>query len=174
MSKGNDNPYASPMTKPVQHQQSGPGQLASLGDRFLGSFLDGLIVMVPFFIIMFVIGIALGMAGLQVGTLAFQVVSLVLSFVMFNVVYLGINGYFLATKGQTVGKMIVKTQIVGEDGALVPFGQLYLKRYLALWLVSFIPYVGYVVGLVDALLVFRGNRKCLHDEIAGTKVISLK
>jgi hypothetical protein len=31
----------------------------------------------------------------------------------------------------------------------------------------------YVNALADALFIFRENRKCIHDDLAGTKVIQI-
>jgi hypothetical protein len=36
-----------------------------------------------------------------------------------------------------------------------------------------IPFVGNFVGLVDALMIFGEDHRCLHDRIAGTRVISV-
>ena len=36
-----------------------------------------------------------------------------------------------------------------------------------------ILYVFVVVGLVDIALIFRRDRRCLHDLIAGTKVVAV-
>ncbi len=88
-------------------------------------------------------------------------------------IFLAVNGFLLATRGQTVGKTIVKTQIVADDGSMMPFGPLILKRYLPFWILGMIPYLG-LLNLVNVLMIFRESHKCLHDEIAGTKVISLK
>ena len=33
------------------------------------------------------------------------------------------------------------------------------------------PYVGDVIGLVNALLIFAAAQRCGHDLIAGTKVV---
>ena len=86
--------------------------------------------------------------------------------------FLLINGYLLATQGRTVGKLVMKTRIVSrETGELVPFAPLVLKRYLWLWLLAMIPYIGGVVGLIDSVLIFRANHACLHDDFAGTRVI---
>ena len=35
-----------------------------------------------------------------------------------------------------------------------------------------VPFVGGLVSLVDALLIFRDDRRCLHDEIADTIVVT--
>jgi len=87
--------------------------------------------------------------------------------------FAALHGYLLATRGQTIGKVIMKTKIVNEAGNLLPFNELFLKRYVIIMVISMIPFVGSLIGIVDALCVFRGNRKCLHDDFAGTKVIKI-
>jgi uncharacterized RDD family membrane protein YckC len=37
-------------------------------------------------------------------------------------------------------------------------------------LVSLIPAGGFIV-LIDALLIFKKDRRCLHDIVAGTRVV---
>jgi uncharacterized RDD family membrane protein YckC len=39
-------------------------------------------------------------------------------------------------------------------------------------LTGVIPYVYVVVGLIDIALIFRRDRRCLHDLIARTKVVA--
>ena len=67
----------------------------------------------------------------------------------------------------------MKTQIVSDSGQPLNFGELYLKRYLVIQLLAILPFIGGLIGLIDTLLIFRSSRKCLHDDIAGTKVIKL-
>jgi uncharacterized RDD family membrane protein YckC len=90
------------------------------------------------------------------------------------VAYFVVHGYLLANYGQTVGKWFLNTQIVDENNLLLPFGRLLCWRYIPIWFASMIPVIGVFLALANVLLIFRANRKCLHDEIAGTKVISLK
>ena len=46
-----------------------------------------------------------------------------------------------------------------------------LKRNVSMQVLAMIPIVGNFIALIDALMIFRASRKCLHDDIAGTKVI---
>lgn len=84
--------------------------------------------------------------------------------------YLLVHGWLLVTRGQTVGKALLKIRIVRTDGAKVSPARLGL-RYGIGWLVSVVPAVGQAWGLVDALLIFRASRQCLHDLIADTIVV---
>lgn len=78
----------------------------------------------------------------------------------------------LVTKhGQTLGKRFIGIRIVLKDtmengGFVVNV----LKRGLLNGLLSIIP--GYFI--VDSLFVFREDRRCIHDMIAGTCVIQVE
>jgi hypothetical protein len=66
----------------------------------------------------------------------------------------------------------VAHRLLAEGSDQVPtLATLVGKRYCVMWLVSLLPSVGVVVNLVDDLPIFRSDRRCLHDLIAGTKVI---
>ena len=95
--------------------------------------------------------------------------------------YLLIHGYWLVTRGQSVGKRLAGIQIVDhQTGALLPFLRVYVYRYMWMLpislLVMLIPgpaddnLVNFV-AIVDALFIFRADRRCLHDLIAGSKVV---
>ena len=164
------NPYSSPQIGAQALTSS--GQLASLGDRFLGALIDGLIMLPVVAVLSVLMGIVLRMVFGENSVIA-SLLSNVMGIGLGLGAYLAINGRLLATRGQTVGKMVMKTQIVADDGSPVSFETILLKRLLPVWIVGAIPCVGLIFNLADALLIFRENRKCLHDDIAGTKVIKL-
>lgn len=86
--------------------------------------------------------------------------------------YLILNGYLLATRGQSIGKIAAGTKIVdAETGELVPLVPLVLKRWVSIQILTLIPVVGNFVAIADSVMIFRENRRCLHDDFAGTKVI---
>jgi len=86
--------------------------------------------------------------------------------------FLILNGTFLANHGQTIGKRIMKVKIVDLDGQHVGILKLYSLRYLVFSLVSQIPVAGGLLSLVNVLSIFGKERKCLHDILAGTKVVA--
>lgn len=168
------NPYSPPTTEAKPYASNQELQLASRLDRFLGAFIDGFISLVINIPLGLVLGIVLAMIGLDpedsvAGNLVLFLASIIIGLGSFLLV----NGYFLASRGQTVGKMVVGTQIVSDDGQLVPIVPLILKRYAWIWILSIVPLVGGLIGLINVLLIFRSNKKCLHDDVAGTKVIKL-
>jgi uncharacterized RDD family membrane protein YckC len=88
------------------------------------------------------------------------------------VVYLALNGYWLSKHGQTIGKKVVGIRIVSvETNEIVPLKKIFLARYLPLAICANIPLAGQFIAIIDSLFVFRKDKRCIHDLIAGTKVI---
>ncbi len=77
----------------------------------------------------------------------------------------------LVNRGQTVGKMLLGIRIVKLDGSKAGFGSVFLLRAILPGLIGGIPTVGVVFSLIDVLLIFREDRRCIHDLMAGTIVI---
>ena len=168
------NPYSPPTTEAKPYTSSQELQLASRMDRFAGAFIDGFISLVINIPLGIVLGIVLALIGLDPEeSIAGNVVLWLASVVIGLGSFLLVNGYLLASRGQTVGKMVVGTQIVSDEGQLVPIVPLILKRYAWIWILSIVPLVGGLIGLVNVLLIFRSNKKSLHDDVAGTKLINL-
>jgi uncharacterized RDD family membrane protein YckC len=171
------NPYTAPPTLPgssyLYDGPTGSFPLASRADRFVGAFIDGVIVGIPTLIVGVALGIGL-VLFVDPDSVMFQVAASVLGLVLGMGVFVAIQGYLLAHYGQTIGKRIVKTQILTDDDKLLPLGRMLLLRYLPLWLLSSIPYnIGFVFPIINALAIFRSSRKCIHDDIAGTKVVKI-
>jgi len=93
--------------------------------------------------------------------------------IWFLIIFMAINSYLLVTKGQTLGKLALGIRIVDalSNGAASAVKLLGL-RYVLVLLVRAIPIIGNLLGLADALFIFRSDKRCLHDLIAGTKVVS--
>jgi len=87
--------------------------------------------------------------------------------------FLMVHGYFLFKNGQTFGKWIFDIAIVKNDGAKISGTLIIIKRYLPIWLLSYIPIIGQLIGVINILFIFRKDRRCIHDIIAGTKVVQL-
>jgi uncharacterized RDD family membrane protein YckC len=81
------------------------------------------------------------------------------------------NCVWLKRYGQTVGKRALGIRIVRSDGSRAGLGRIFGLRYLPLILLGSIPYLGFLITLADYLLIFRDNRKCLHDQFADTIVV---
>ncbi|HEX3903709.1 MAG TPA: RDD family protein [Polyangia bacterium] len=150
--------------------------LASRGERLGGYLLDGLITL-PFLLPTFVLGFRFGrLAGhheVVPGTLTFAAL-LCLAGVL---VFCGYQMYLEAAKGQSLGKRWMKTKIVALDGTTPGFARAILLRRgvtLALYLGvlrMFGAPLAYAFMLVDLLMIFGAGNRCLHDRIAGTRVV---
>ena len=91
------------------------------------------------------------------------------------IVFLLLHGYLLHNYGQTIGKRLVGTRIVSAtDNQIVPLGKIFALRFVPMQLISIVPVVGTIIPLIDVLFIFRDDRRCLHDLIAGTKVIKAR
>jgi uncharacterized RDD family membrane protein YckC len=173
------NPYAPPQAE-VRDAPAAPpikGTLATRTLRFAGAIVDSVasaVFVVPFLVFTgdwaAAISVELSYGRISLGGFA---------------VFTAMQGYLLATRGQTIGKWLVGTRIVRADNDEVPtlartlglrYGTLALGLAGTLSvpvLTGVIPYVYVVVGLIGIALIFRRDRRCLHDLIAGTKVVAV-
>jgi uncharacterized RDD family membrane protein YckC len=89
-------------------------------------------------------------------------------------VWLALHAVFLARSAQTIGKKLVGIQMVNvSDGRPASFYKLVVWRFLPATLAYQIPYVGSVLALADIGFIFRKDRRCLHDHVAGTRVVEV-
>jgi uncharacterized RDD family membrane protein YckC len=159
------NPYAAPQAR-VEDAPQGAGELASRWLRLGGVIIDGLIVSIivlPIYFLLFWGAIA---SGVQPGFLA-QIGFSIFGFAVF----VAVQGYFLYTSGQTIAKKLLKMRIIDEQGQKPEFVRMLGLRYAVFQFVYLIPFVGALIGLVNALFIFRDDRRCLHDLLAGTRVV---
>jgi uncharacterized RDD family membrane protein YckC len=78
----------------------------------------------------------------------------------------------LATRGQSIGKLVVGARIVDyNSGQILPLLKLIGLRLLPVTIVALIPVVRSFAGLADVLFIFGSKQRCVHDLIAGTKVV---
>ncbi|MEE9442541.1 MAG: RDD family protein [candidate division Zixibacteria bacterium] len=92
------------------------------------------------------------------------------------ILFLGLAGfavyqiYLLTMLGQTIGKKTMNIRIVkfdtGENGG---FGTNVGMRGIVNGLLGLIPFY----SLTDIFFIFRDDRRCIHDFIAGTKVVEV-
>lgn len=113
--------------------------------------------------------------GFFIGAIAAVVILTLLAFLVIFIVQMAL----LATRGQTIGKIIMKIRIVDAvTGEHPGWARLILLRTIANSLISGalspIPVVGQGLSglyfLVDSLFIFRADHRTIHDLIAGTRV----
>ena len=164
-----ENPYSPPSSNlDIQALENIPEALASLRSRFLAALIDGIIMLVIVVPAMYFLGIY-GYA--EKGEEA-PFVTLILASAAGFLAYALVNGHLLAKYGQTVGKRFLKIKIVSVDGTSAKLSKILLLRVLPIQLMGLIPVIGNWVAFGDALFVFREDRRCVHDLIAGTKVVN--
>ncbi|RJS13821.1 RDD family protein [Corallococcus sp. H22C18031201] len=78
------------------------------------------------------------------------------------------QAWLVHRRGQSLGKRVVGIRLVREDGQAVALWRVILLR-------NMLPGVlGAMCGplwLVDALLIYSRERRCIHDRLAGTLVV---
>ena len=183
---GAQNPFAPPRAL-VDDQIDTQVEMveATRGARFAATFIDGLALGGIAAVIGIVAAIALPAyatyqkraAAAGAGVHA-SVGSSAIAIVIGLVAFLAMVGAFVYTAvlvyryGQTIGKRVMGIRVVRTDGTRVGFGRFIFLRWLPITILGLIPLLGYVISLLDALLIFRENRLCIHDHFADTKVVT--
>lgn len=159
------------------------GRPGELMDRFLARLIDGLILGVVYWICSSIFtSMFLGGFTNSVGELFLYYV--VLS-VVFTAVALAYFAFLDSTKGQTLGKMVMKLQVLGPNGGNPTVEQSIRRNIIyAANLVSIVPILGWIVGpiaaLVGVIMIAVGingdpvRRQAWHDRFAGgTAVVKI-
>jgi uncharacterized RDD family membrane protein YckC len=83
--------------------------------------------------------------------------------------------WLISTRGQSIGKIVFGVRIVRhEDGTLPGFVHGWLLRNLVPGIIGMVPFgLGMIFSLVDVCFIFRADRRCIHDLIAGTRVVKV-
>jgi uncharacterized RDD family membrane protein YckC len=174
-----DTPPVLPVVPPLPAGVAAPAVLpsASLGARFGGAFIDGLLkslCWIPTFVAVqramaaeIVAGSRPSFAWIMTTTNEALLKSLPLLAVLAIV-----QCTLLALRGQSVGKLLVGTRIVRQrDGARAGFVQVVLLRSALPLAIEQIPLLGPLFWLVDVCFIFGEERRCVHDYMGGTKVV---
>jgi uncharacterized RDD family membrane protein YckC len=167
-STSDENRFAPPLAH-VEDVAQGPGVLAGRWIRLGATMIDAVMAALAFGLIALVTPFNIFQPpATSSGVWMLMLQNLVIGFIIF----LLIHGYLIATRGQTIGKALLKIRIVRSDGSPASFGRIVGLRYLTTSVLASIPVVGTIYGLLDVLLIFRASRRCLHDNIADTIVVT--
>lgn len=165
------NPYQPPQAV-LRDPQSQAADLAGRGQRLGAALLDTLFLLILFVPLMYVGGyFSTIMAAAQSGqepSFGYGLMWIAIGFLVF----VALQAYPLSQTGQTWGKRIVGIKIVDLNGDKPSLGSMLGRRYLPVQLANAVPLIGPLAGLVNVLFIFRDDRRCLHDLIAGTRVVS--
>jgi uncharacterized RDD family membrane protein YckC len=162
--------------------------LAERGTRLWAASIDGILISIPLLPVM-VVGIyygvqtQMGIAQAGVGDNATQLPSIGVSelmMVLAGAAVLGLLGalgiavyqwVLISRTGQSLGKKWTGIRIERLDGSRIDFGSGVFMRNWLPKLIGAVPYLGAVFHLLDCLFIFRDDRRCIHDHIAGTRVV---
>ncbi len=161
------NPYAPPTAAVGQAPVSvGELELAERGTRLGAKLLDNFAFLIPYLAVLLPVTSA-GEREVSSRGAIFILLGL-LGLVALALVQLRL----LARSGQTLGKRAVGIRIVRASGETASLGRLVGLRFLLPTGLQVIPLVGPVFWLVDSLFLFRDDRRCIHDHMADTIVVT--
>jgi uncharacterized RDD family membrane protein YckC len=142
---------------------------ADLGTRFVANLVDNGVIIAPLLVGAFMLAFAIGPALSGTGSKA----PLVVVGVLTALGSLGaVAGQIVAQVvwGQSLGKRWLKLKVVQVNGQPAEWWRVVLLRNLAFHALA--QLCG-LVALIDPLLIFGADQRCLHDYLAGTMVIDV-
>ncbi|MGE5473876.1 MAG: RDD family protein [Ignavibacteriales bacterium] len=81
------------------------------------------------------------------------------------------QAYLLTVSGQTIGKKMMQIKIVTvkteENGGFET--NFVVRAVVNYFIAAIVP----LYGIIDILFIFSSERRCVHDRLAGTKVIKV-
>ncbi len=172
MSDAADQRFAPPQAD-VADIASDEVVLAGRGIRFWAAVVDGILVACVIWIVFMIPALRTLLDEQEKAAAGSLWHWNPLSLIVGLLVFLAVQGWPLVTRGQTVAKMMFKLRIERTDGSKPEAWRLLGLRYGVGILMNVNAIVSMIYGLVDSLLIFRESRQCLHDSIAGTRVIKL-
>lgn len=144
-------------TETDQAKAPNPLQLEyqGIGIRFVSLVIDSLIISA----MLGVAGGILGLGAMRHGTVPWSWGLLSFAF------YIAYYTYLEGTTGQTIGKMITKIKVVGEDGKPIDMIQAFKRNILRV-------FDGLFIYLIGAVLIWRSDKQQrLGDTVAKTVVV---
>jgi uncharacterized RDD family membrane protein YckC len=166
-----NNPYANPTMRIADAVDGPPDALAGRGVRLGAVILDTLLLMSIVLPIQWFSGFLPAFVNAARSGYGMPTLTLLQWAAIGFGFFVALQALPLHQSGQTWGKRVLSIRIVDLEGNKPPLWRLLALRYLPLRITAQIPIVGVVLGLLNVLLIFRADRRCLHDHIAGTKVV---
>lgn len=175
--EGEFNPYQAPSqaAPDLLHGYTPFGtawDAATPGARLGAKLLDVVIVALALFFALIVAGV-LGFLNDRANP---DVKSLGLLCMLSGPIVISILQWVLiAQRGQTIGKIALGIRIVDVRSGEIPgFLQgVVLRIWLPMFIMLFVC-PGVLFGIIDAMMVFSADQRCLHDHMAQTRVINAK
>lgn len=130
-----------------------PAIYASFWERFAASFLDGLIIGIPQFLIYYLID-----GSFLNASYTSRIIGLILAWMYAAALESGPHQ-------ATFGKRAMNIKVTNMQGERISFGQA-TGRHFGKWISFIIILIGYLMMLWD------DKKQTLHDKMAGTLVVS--
>ncbi|MGE3731432.1 MAG: RDD family protein [Lysobacterales bacterium] len=164
------NPYAAPTAR-VEDAAVFQLELAERLTRLGAAILDWLVFLVPVILVAVLAAVMMAAVGKINSGSNFALAGMVSVAALAILALWIVNMVLLHRHGQTLGKRWLGIKVVLVDGSRCGLTRYVFARWLPVALLSAIPLIGWVFGLLDPLLIFGNDRRCLHDLIAGTIVV---
>lgn len=169
------NPYLPPESELIEDQESTfeGVEAASRWQRLFAYLIDSLFQLVIGIFITY--AVILGIRS-DADINWYQVIDtgVVYFWLLIGGVFVLANFHLLQSQGQTIGKYLTKTRIVKyKDNKILNLRKILILRFVPILYLSLIPIIGVPLSLINCLMIFRADKRCLHDHIAGTKVIKV-
>jgi uncharacterized RDD family membrane protein YckC len=128
---------------------------ATWGARFVGRFMDNLVLVGPLvaFLVIAAITDSNGMFGF--------------AFPLALVSSIGAQAWSIAATGRSLGKRAAGTRVVRLDGTPTGFLRGFFLREVILWVAS----ATRILGVINGVMVFGAARRTGHDYLLGTVVV---
>jgi uncharacterized RDD family membrane protein YckC len=141
---------------------------AGVGIRFGARFIDGLVFMVPFAIVAFLL-----LPGLLRTAAANKAPALNGSFVLVALVFgLFYEVLMLRYWGATLGKMACGLKVVRSDGSSLDWGVSFGRYFMYNVVICAVPFVNWILLITTAIMAGTDEQKRgLHDRVCDTRVI---
>jgi uncharacterized RDD family membrane protein YckC len=139
---------------------------AGVGIRFGARFVDGLVFIVPFIIIMV---LAIPGFARNAGKLAAFNASFVLIALLFGLFY---EVLMLRYWGATLGKMACGIKVVRPDGGDLGWGVSLGRYFMYNVVISAVPFINWILLITTAIMAGTDDqRRGLHDRVCDTRVV---
>jgi len=181
-------PAITALREEVRQDQVQTKVLASLGQRFGAKMIDWLLLLLPVYVLLIAIMDATFEAKIlalredptaMMEALKMQITQsleagnqTVLAMYGVIIALMIANVVLLTLRGQSIGKLLTGIQIVrAQDQLRAGFVKAVMLRWFLFAVINSIQFIGLPLMLGDFLLIFRSDRRCLHDLVADTVVV---
>jgi uncharacterized RDD family membrane protein YckC len=139
-------------------------RFATLSRRLAAQWIDGFLFAIPAVVIFG--AIAFFAVQDQGEPSAILVIGLVVAGMVFLFGFVAYEALMLASRGQTLGKILMRIRVVRPDGSPISTGQAWGRALTRAVMVHMLALVNYLPAF------FTAEKTCVHDMAAKTRVVS--